>query len=174
MCGIAGFVHTEPVEVSGKIVTDMTGAIAHRGPDDHGYYRDSWAQLGQRRLSIVDLATGQQPMTNETGSLWIVYNGEIFNHASVRPDLERAGHRYHTVCDTETILHAYEQWGPACLDRFRGMFAFALWDKDKRTLFCARDRLGIKPFYYFWNGRVFAFASEIKALLEHPSISAAF
>ena len=151
----------------------MTDRIRHRGPDDSGYYSDDHAFLGHRRLSIVDVAGGHQPMTNESGSLWIIYNGEIFNHADLRPALEQAGHRYTTRCDTETILHAYEQYGPDCVTRFRGMFAFALWDASKRTLFCARDRLGIKPFYYFWDGRVFAFASEIKALLEHPAISAA-
>ena len=113
-------------------------------------------------------------MSNEDGALWIVYNGEIFNHADLRPALEQAGHRYRTRCDTETILHAYEQYGPDCVTRFRGMFSFAIWDKNTRTLFCARDRLGKKPFYYYWDGRLFAFASEIKALLEHPAISPRF
>ena len=106
----------------------MTDAIAHRGPDDCGYYHDDFAHLGHRRLSIIDVATGHQPMTNESGSLWIVYNGEIFNHAALRPALEAAGHRYQTRCDTETILHAYEQYGLDCVKRFRGMFAFAIWD----------------------------------------------
>lgn len=112
-------------------------------------------------------------MTNEDGSLWITYNGEVFNHASLRKELEQAGHHYKTRCDTETILHAYEQYGPECVSRFRGMFSFAIWDKNSRTLFCARDRLGIKPFYYYWDGRLFAFASEIKALLKHQAIAAA-
>ena len=112
----------------------MTDAIAHRGPDDYGYHVDDWAALGHRRLSIIDVAGGHQPMTNETRSLWIVYNGEIFNHAEIRPALVRAGHRYQTRCDTETILHGYEQWGPACIDQFRGMFAFAIWDQDRRTM----------------------------------------
>ena len=113
-------------------------------------------------------------MSNEDGALQIVYNGEIFNHADLRPTLEQAGHRYQTRCDTETILHAYEHYGPDCVTRFRGMFAFAIWDKNTRTLFCARDRLGKKPFYYYWDGRLFAFASEIKALLAHPAISPRF
>lgn len=113
-------------------------------------------------------------MPNEDGSVQIVYNGEVFNHAAIRPELERAGHRYRSHCDTETILHGWEQWGPRVVDRFRGMFAFALWDRAKRTLFCARDRMGIKPFYYWWDGRKFLFASEIKALLEHPAVSAGF
>jgi asparagine synthase (glutamine-hydrolysing) len=152
----------------------MTDSIRHRGPDESGFYQDSWASLGHRRLSIIDLATGQQPMTNEDGSLQIVYNGEIFNHAELRPDLERAGHRYKTRCDTETILHAYEQYGPACVDRLRGMFAFAIWDGKARRLFCARDRLGKKPLYYYYDRGLFAFASEIKALLEHPEITASF
>jgi asparagine synthase (glutamine-hydrolysing) len=174
MCGIAGFVNTSPTSSDNTgILRRMTDAIVHRGPDEAGSWHDDWASLGHRRLSIIDLATGQQPMTNENGDLWIVYNGEIFNHASLRPALEQAGHRYHSHCDTETILHAWEQYGEDCVTHFRGMFAFAIWDKTRRQLFCARDRLGIKPFYYFWNGRTFAFASEIKALLEHPSISPA-
>ena len=151
----------------------MTEILRHRGPDDQGYYEDAWVSLGHRRLSIVDLATGRQPMCNEDGRLWIVYNGEIFNHAELRPELERAGHTYRTRSDTETILHAFEEYGPECVQRFRGMFAFALWDQDRRSLFCARDRLGIKPFYYYWDGRRFAFASEIKALLEHPALTPA-
>ena len=157
-----------------SLLTRMTDAIHHRGPDAAGYYRDPFAALGHRRLSIIDLAGGNQPMSNEDDALWIVYNGEIFNHTDLRPALEQAGHRYRTRCDTETILHAYEQYGPDCVTRFRGMFSFAVWNKTTRTLFCARDRLGKKPFYYYWDGRLFAFASEIKALLEHPDISPRF
>ncbi len=149
----------------------MTSVIAYRGPDGGGYHVDDTAFLGHRRLSIIDVQAGAQPMYNENGSVCITYNGEIFNHASLRPDLERAGHRYTTHSDTETIVHAYEEYGPDCVNRFRGMFAFAIWDQPRKTLFCARDRLGIKPFYYFTNGRIFAFASEIKALLEHPAVS---
>ena len=156
------------------LLTRMTDIIRHRGPDACGYYRDPFASLGHRRLSIIDVGAGSQPMSNEDGSLWITYNGEIFNHADLRPALEQAGHRYRTRCDTETILHAYEQYGPDCVTRLRGMFSFAIWDKHARTLFCARDRLGKKPFYYYWDGRLFAFASEIKALLEHPAISPRF
>ena len=174
MCGIVGFVTSRPGDPQSTIVERMTTVLEHRGPDAFGYHQDAWAHLGHRRLSIIDLATGQQPMTNEDQSLWIVYNGEVFNHAGVRPELERAGHRYRTASDTETILHAYEEFGPACVTRFRGMFAFALWDQNTRTLFCARDRMGIKPLYYFWDGRMFAFASEIKALLQHPDISTKF
>jgi len=172
MCGIAGFVGVHPSTGNQDQLRRMTGAIRHRGPDDAGFYQDTWAQLGHRRLSIIDVAGGHQPVPNEDESLWIVYNGEIFNHAALRPALEKAGHRFRSRCDTEMIIHAFEEHGPQCLQQFRGMFAFALWNRDTRTLFCARDRLGIKPFYYFWNGRLFAFASEIKALLEHPAIDA--
>ena len=172
MCGIAGFVTANPAW--GRLDLErMTNIIRHRGPDAGGFYCKEPAFLGHRRLSIIDVAAGSQPMANEAGDKWIVYNGEIFNHAAIRPGLERAGHRYQTRCDTETILHGYEEYGEDCVSRFRGMFAFAVWDERAQTLFCARDRLGIKPFYYFWDGRLFAFASEIKALLEHPAIAAA-
>ncbi len=174
MCGIAGFISRRSPPESSVILQRMTDAIAHRGPDDSGFYIDGCAALGHRRLSIVDLPAGHQPMTNESGTVQIVYNGEIFNHAQLRPQLERSGHIYRTHCDTETIVHAYEQFGAECLTSFRGMFAFAIWDAENERLFCARDRLGKKPFYYFWNGSLFAFASEIKALLTHPAISAAF
>jgi asparagine synthase (glutamine-hydrolysing) len=173
VCGIAGFVTVAPADGAVGILGRMADAIRHRGPDDFGFYHDSWAHLGQRRLSIVDIQGGHQPMSCETGALWITFNGEIYNHAALRPALERAGHRYKTRSDTETILHAYEEHGAECLRLFRGMFAFAIWDAKQQRLFCARDRLGIKPFYYYWDGRLFAFASEIKALLEHPAISPA-
>lgn len=172
MCGIAGYVTTAPHAYPESVVERMAEILVHRGPDGHGYYRDEYASLGHRRLSIIDLAGGGQPMTNETGSLWITYNGEIFNHAVVRPPLEAAGHVYHSRCDTETILHALEEYGPGSLAHYRGMFAFAVWDKNKRELFCARDRLGIKPFYYFQDGGVFVLASEIKALFAHPAVAA--
>ena len=150
-------------------------AIHHRGPDGGGFYDNGQVRLGHRRLSIIDLSNaGAQPMYNEDRSLVIVYNGEIFNHVTLRPALEEAGHRYQSHCDTETILHAWEQWGADSLSRYRGMFAFAIWDTNRRRLTCVRDRLGIKPFYYWWDGQVFAFASEIKALLKHPAISARF
>jgi asparagine synthase (glutamine-hydrolysing) len=174
MCGITGFVTRTPTELPAQVIRQMTDQIHHRGPDDCGYYRDAFASLGHRRLSIVDLATGKQPMFNERRNLCIIFNGEIFNHADLRPDLERKGHVYVSRSDTETILHAYEQYGTGCLEHLRGMFAFAIWDSENRTLFCARDRLGIKPFYYYWDGHLFAFASEIKALLRHPSISPRF
>jgi asparagine synthase (glutamine-hydrolysing) len=174
MCGIAGFVTRTADAQPDSLLTRMTDIIRHRGPDACGYYRDLFASLGHRRLSIIDVSAGHQPMSNEDGSVWITYNGEIFNHSDLRPALEQAGHRYRTRCDTETILHAYEQYGPDCVTCLRGMFSFAVWDKNTRTLFCARDRLGKKPFYYYWDGHLFAFASEIKALLEHPAISPRF
>jgi asparagine synthase (glutamine-hydrolysing) len=175
MCGIAGFVHFQTASQDADIILNrMMDGIAHRGPDGRGAHHSGPVHLGHLRLSIVDLAAGGQPMTSEEGRRWLVYNGEIFNHAEVRPELERAGHRYHSRSDTETILHGWEEWGARSLERYRGMFAFALWDADKQTLFCARDRLGIKPFYYYWDGELFAFASEIKALLAHPSIATRF
>jgi asparagine synthase (glutamine-hydrolysing) len=171
MCGIAGFIQTGGQPEPAGVLASMAEAIRHRGPDGNGYFRDRHARLAHLRLSIIDLATGQQPMSSEDGRRWIIYNGEVFNHAALRPELERAGHRYKSHSDTETILHAYEEYGPDCVSRFRGMFAFVIWDQDSRTLFAARDRLGIKPFYYYWDGSLLAFASEIKALFAHPEIS---
>ncbi len=178
VCGIAGFVTVAPSGGGAGILKRMAEAIRHRGPDDFGFYHDRWAHLSQRRLSIIDLQGGHQPMnnqtnTNETGALWIAFNGEIYNHAALRPALELAGHRYRSRSDTETILRAYQEYGAECLHLLRGMFAFVIWDAGRQRLFCARDRMGIKPSYYYWDGRLFAFASEIKALLEHPAISPA-
>lgn len=172
MCGVAGFVSVSPVE-RGKgeeILARMMRSIAHRGPDGQGIWHDENAFLGHLRLAIVDLAGGHQPMPNEDETLWLTYNGEIFNHASLRPALEAAGHRYRNRSDSETLIHAFEERGPASVQDYRGMFAYALWDRRKRELFAVRDRFGIKPFYYYWDGEVFVFASEIKALLEHPSV----
>jgi len=174
MCGIAGYVTIAPEDGAQAILRKMTDRLAHRGPDGFGYYEDQHAHLGHRRLSIIDLATGQQPMSNASGSLWLSYNGEIFNHAALRQELQQLGCEYRTKSDTETILHAYRQYGAGCVERFRGMFSFVLWDKDAKVLFCARDRLGIKPFYYIWDGQLFTFGSEIKAVLGHPAVSASF
>jgi asparagine synthase (glutamine-hydrolysing) len=174
MCGISGFIKTGPAAGSAADLRHMLDEIRHRGPDGHGIHEDGTAFLGHRRLSIIDVAGGHQPMSNESGSVWITFNGEIFNHAALRPDLERAGHRYVSRCDTETIVHAFEEYGQSCVEKFRGMFAFAIWDAAQQTLFCARDRLGIKPLYYYEGDNFFAFASEIKALLRHPRISAQF
>lgn len=160
--------------VDGGVLAAMNRQIVHRGPDDEGFYLSENVSLAMRRLSIIDLACGHQPMSNEDGTLWIVFNGEIYNHRELRPDLEARGHRYRTQSDTETILHLYEEYGRDCVERLRGMFAFAIWDTRKRHLFCARDRLGIKPFYYHLSPERFLFGSEIKTLLAHPSLKTEF
>jgi asparagine synthase (glutamine-hydrolysing) len=149
----------------------MRDVLAHRGPDGAGLHIDRHAALAHRRLSIVDLAGGHQPLSNEDGTVWVTYNGEIYNHASVRRDLEAAGHRYRTRSDTETIVHAYEEWGDDCVHRFRGMFAFAIWDAPRRRLLLVRDRLGVKPLYWARAGGRLLFASEIKAILESGLIA---
>src|SRR2546421_2223748 len=166
MCGIAGIVSTDtlPDDAAGRAVA-MRDVLTHRGPDDAGLYTDGCAALAHRRLSIVDLSTGQQPLANENQTIWITYNGEIYNHLDVRRDLEARGHTYRTRSDTETIVHAYEQWGDDFVRRLRGMFAFALWDTRRRRLLLVRDRLGIKPLYWTTAGNLLLFGSEIKALL---------
>jgi asparagine synthase (glutamine-hydrolysing) len=150
----------------------MRDVLTHRGPDGAGLHIDDQAALGHRRLSIVDLAGGHQPLANEDGSIWITYNGEIYNHSDVRPVLELAGHKYRTRSDTETIVHAYEEWGDDCVHRFRGMFAFALWDAPKKRLLLVRDRLGVKPVYWALVKNRLLFASEIKSILESGLIEA--
>src|SRR5579863_433026 len=175
MCGIAGvlkFGESAPVE--DDILRRMCAAMAHRGPDDQGTYTERGAGLGIRRLSIIDLATGHQPITNEDGTLWIVFNGEIYNHAALREHLIARGHRFRSHCDTETILHLYEERGRECVRELRGMFAFAIWDSRKRCLFIARDRLGIKPLYYRLTQGLFLFGSEIKVILAHPDVQGDF
>ncbi len=149
MCGIAGIVASDRLyDDERERAVLMRDVIRHRGPDGAGLHADAVAVLAHRRLSIVDLAGGHQPLANETDSVWVSFNGEIYNHALVRPELESAGHRYRTRSDTETIVHAYEEWGDDCVHRFRGMFAFAIWDAPKRRLLLARDRLGVKPLYW--------------------------
>jgi asparagine synthase (glutamine-hydrolysing) len=173
MCGIAGIVATHALRPDDRNrVLRMRDVIAHRGPDGAGVFADDRAALGHRRLSIVDLAGGAQPLANEDATIQIVFNGEIYNHADLRPRLEAAGHRYHTRSDTETIVHAYEQWGDDCVDHFRGMFAFAIWDAPRRRLLLARDRLGVKPLYWAQAGDRLLFASEIKAILESGLVEA--
>lgn len=172
ICGIFNFDRNSPV--SADTLAAMNRRIIHRGPDDDGFYITGNIGLAMRRLSIIDLSAGHQPMSNEDGSLWIVFNGEIYNHQELRPDLEARGHRYRTHSDTETILHLYEEDGKDCLNRLRGMFAFAIWDTRSRHLFCARDRLGIKPFYYLADDARFLFGSEIKTILAHPGVKAEF
>ena len=163
MCGIAGLMDWPDAGVDD--MERMLDALRHRGPDDAGLHQDQGFLMGQRRLSIIDLEGGHQPIPNEDQSLWIVCNGEIYNYKALRRDLEAAGHRFRTNSDSEVILHLYEDKGRACVDHLRGMFAFAIWDSRARRLFCARDRLGQKPFYYVIRGGALAFASEIKALL---------
>ncbi|HXH07675.1 MAG TPA: asparagine synthase (glutamine-hydrolyzing) [Vicinamibacterales bacterium] len=166
MCGIAGIIASARLDPGDPArVERMRDVLAHRGPDDQGLYVDGQAALGHRRLSIVDLAAGHQPLANENGTVWVTYNGEIYNHADVRLELEARGHRYRTRCDTETIVHAYEEWGDDCVQRFRGMFAFALWDGVRRRALLARDRLGVKPLYWTLEGERLLFGSEIKAIL---------
>ena len=150
----------------------MRDVIAHRGPDDAGLFVDQQAALGHRRLSIVDLAAGHQPLANEDQTVWIVFNGEIYNHTDIRAELESAGHHYRTRSDTETIVHAYEQWGDDCVDRLRGMFAFAIWDAPRRRLLLARDRLGVKPLYWARGADRLLFGSEIKSILESGLVRA--
>lgn len=171
MCGIMAF--SDAFASSEALVVEMRDTMTHRGPDDGGSWcsPDGKIAFGHRRLSIVDLSSaGHQPMPNEDGSIWITYNGEIYNHAPLRRELEAKGHRYRSHTDTETILHLYEEEGPRCIERLQGMFAFAIWDERRRELFLARDRLGIKPLYYARLPGGFVFASEIKALLRHPAI----
>lgn len=174
MCGIAGvfnYQENEPVTVD--LLHSLSQAIAHRGPDDEGAYVDPRGGLGLafRRLSIVDLAGGAQPMASEDDRFHIVFNGEIYNHLAIRGELEARGRHFRTRSDTEAILQAFAEWGPDCVTRFQGMFAFAIWDRTHRRLFLARDRIGIKPLYFLTVGSRFLFASEIKSLLAHPGVS---
>ena len=171
MCGIAGFAGGEERGALERVKT-MLASIRHRGPDEFGAYVEDGTALGSARLSIIDLATGSQPISNEDGTLWIVFNGEIFNYVELRPELEARGHRFATHSDTEVLLHLYEEFGPACLERLNGQFAFAIWDRRDRSLFLARDRMGIRPLYYTQAGRALVFASEVKALLAHGGLSA--
>jgi asparagine synthase (glutamine-hydrolysing) len=178
MCGIGGvfdYGFRANPQISPELLTRMSDAMVHRGPDDAGYYIAPTGICGLtfRRLAIIDLTpAGHQPMLSPDGRFALVFNGEIYNHRTIRAELEAKGYRYKSQSDTETILYAYQEWGEACLEKFFGMFAIAIWDNDKKELFCARDRVGIKPLYYATpNGR-FIFASEIKVLLRHPSLHA--
>ena len=175
MCGIAGIVKLNPLErVNEARLKRMRDALRHRGPDGAGLWIDGPVGLGHRRLAIVDVAGGHQPMANEDQTVWIVFNGEIYNHAALRPELEARGHRYRTRSDTETILHLYEEEGERCAERLQGMFAFAIWDRTRGRLLLARDRLGIKPLYFACTDRELLFASEIKAILAAGSIRPEF
>ena len=171
MCGIAGIYNIHGESADPETLRRMATGIAHRGPDAERFYIEGGLGLAHRHLRIIDLSDAAiQPMPDETGRLQLIFNGEIYNYLEMRPDLEARGHRFRSRSDSETILHAYEEWGVKCLHRFNGMFAFALWDAPRRRLFIARDRIGVKPLYYWWDGNTFIFASEIKALLAHTSV----
>jgi len=172
MCGICGKFNFEPKRnVSELLVRTMLATIRHRGPDDEGIYLSRQVGLGHARLSIIDLQTGRQPLSNEDGTVWIVFNGEIYNFAELRDFLLKRGHTFKTRTDTEVIVHLYEELGPRCVEKLRGMFAFALWDENSKTLFLARDRVGIKPLYFSVSNDAIVFASEIKAIVADPSIA---
>jgi len=192
MCGISGIFNWDKAPVEAETLVRMTRTMVHRGPDEEGYFINagklgSWEAgkkgaplrgcidggvgnvgLGHRRLSIIDLSSGQQPMSNEDGSVWAVFNGEIYNFQELMNELKSLGHRFATRSDTETIVHAYEEWGVESVKRLRGMFSYAIWDENMQRLFLARDRVGKKPLYYLSDGKRFLFASEIKSLLEVP------
>src|SRR5688572_27623948 len=171
MCGISGLVYTDASHpVDRELFRHLTSTLTHRGPDADGFHFASGVALGHRRLSIIDLTTGDQPIYNEDGTRAIVFNGEIYNFQELRVELEARGHRFGTVSDTETIVHAWEEYGDACVTRLRGMFAFALWDARARRLLLARDRVGKKPLYYAHDGERLLFGSELKALLADPSV----
>jgi asparagine synthase (glutamine-hydrolysing) len=169
MCGIVGIFNLRGEPVSPVDVRRMTDEIAHRGPDGEGFYLDRFVGLGHRRLAILDLSSaGHQPMVTEDKQFSLTYNGEIYNFRELRQELEKLGYRFRSRTDTEVVLNAYVAWGPGCVERFNGMFAFAIWDKSRQALFLARDRYGIKPLYYSFQGSTFLFASEQKAILTFP------
>ncbi len=170
MCGICGFCFSDERPIDRKILTRMTSTLQHRGPDDQGYYTDAGVALGHRRLSIIDLDTGKQPIHNEDKSIYVVFNGEIYNFPEIKKDLEEKGHRFYTKTDTEVLVHLYEEREERCAESIAGMFAFAIWDGKKRKLLLARDRIGIKPLFYAYTNEGLAFASEPKALLQLPWI----
>lgn len=172
MCGIAGMFDTRGARpVDGSLLRRMNESQRHRGPDEGDVYLEPGVGLGHRRLSIIDLSAGQQPLFNEDGSVVVVFNGEIYNFQDLASELRQLGHRFRTHSDTEVIVHAWEQWGETCVERFRGMFAFGLWDRSRQTFFLARDRLGIKPLYYaILDDGMLLFGSELKALMAHPGL----
>lgn len=169
MCGFAGYIHNYGTFDKEEVIHKMADRIKHRGPDDAHYYIDDGIALGFRRLSIIDLEGGRQPILNKDGSLVLLFNGEIYNYQELREELIKAGHVFTTKTDSETILHGYEEYGKKILDRLRGMFAFIIWNKNTKELFGARDIFGIKPFYYYKKGKEFMFGSEIKSFLSHPN-----
>ena len=172
MCGIAGIFELDESGVPDRAILEAMNRVQwHRGPDGDGIHAEPGVGLAHLRLSIIDVAHGQQPIMNEDGSVVLIYNGEIYNFQELQRDLESRGHRFRTHCDSEAVVHAWEEWGSACVERFRGMFAFALWDRGRKTFFLARDRFGIKPMHYaLVGGRTLVFGSELKALLVHPDL----
>src|SRR3954469_4041546 len=173
MCGIAGVLDRSGAPVPLQVLRRMGDVIAHRGPDDEGQFFDGPVGLVNRRLAIIDPSpAGHMPMTSARGSLVITYNGELYNFRELQAELERLGHRLRSHTDTEVVLAAYEQWGAAAVERFNGMFGLAIWDRDRRELFLARDRFGVKPLYYAESGPLLLFGSEIKSLLAHDALSA--
>jgi asparagine synthase (glutamine-hydrolysing) len=172
MCGITGIFDTlRRRDIDRQVLGRMNDSQRHRGPDEGSQHVEPGVGLGHRRLSIIDIATGQQPLFNEDGSVAVVYNGEIYNFQELIPELRALGHVFHTKSDTEVIVHAWESWGEDCVKRFRGMFAFALWDRNRETLFLARDRLAVKPLYYAWlSDGMLIFGSELKSMLAHGGL----
>jgi asparagine synthase (glutamine-hydrolysing) len=174
MCGICGIVTKGDESPDITLLLGMMTRLTHRGPDSSGYFRDKTTALGHTRLSIIDLSGGAQPLSNEDGSIWITFNGEIFNYVELAEELKKNGHIFSTKSDTEVIVHAYEEWGTSCFTRFNGQWALALWDRCKKTLILSRDRLGIRPLYYTKTGKKFMFSSEIKALGADTDVSFSF
>jgi asparagine synthase (glutamine-hydrolysing) len=170
MCGIAGIVSADGQPVEAELLRSMTDILTHRGPDGAGFFLDGAVGLGHRRLAIIDLTAGGQPMASADRKRWITFNGEIYNFRELRKELEALGHRFRTSSDTEVILAAYDAWGVGCVERLRGMFAFGIWDERRRRLLLARDRVGIKPLAYAWDGRRLLFGSEPKAILQDPAV----
>src|SRR3954451_13446406 len=169
MCGICGLATFRPDrEITEESLRRMCGSIRHRGPDDEGILVEDGVGIGMRRLSIIDLHSGHQPIHNEDKSIWIVFNGEIYNYPTLRDELLKKGHHFYTHSDTEVLVHGYEEWGDKFVEKLNGMFAFCLWDKRRRRLFLARDRSGIKPLYYSYHDGVLSFGSELKALMSRP------
>ena len=165
MCGIAGIFSDHDSPARRERILRMTDSISHRGPDSQGFYHDDRISLGQRRLSIIDIDGGDQPISNETDSIQLICNGEIYNSPALRDDLQKAGHRFKTRTDVEVILHLYEDHGEDCVKHLRGMFAFAIWDKKRNRLVLARDHMGQKPLFFWNDGSTVAFASEVKGIL---------
>src|SRR5687768_2690933 len=171
MCGIAGIVRNDRTDIDSGLLARMCTAIRHRGPDDDGFYVNGPVGLGMRRLAIIDLKSGQQPIHNQDRTAWIVFNGEIYNYRELRNKLEKLGHTFYTNSDTEAIVHAYDRYGTECPKHLRGMFAFAIWDERTQELLLARDRVGKKPLLYAQVNGQLVFGSEFSALLQHPDVS---